>query len=149
MRAHVLAGAVAFVVSIGCGGMAPSGTTDAGSSAPVDAGSVETVHGCTTSAYANRSTGAREIAFGSAAGLAYSPKCMSISAGQTVTFKGDFNTHPLVGGMYMGSVGTTPTPIMRRDTGSTDYTVTFATAGLYPYFCDYHAPTMVGAIWVN
>ncbi len=146
---------VALVLA-GCGAMT-AGTNDAGT-AVTDGGSggfdggVPTIHGCTAASYVDRRTGSREIGFGTALNspaIGYSPSCMIISAGQSATFVGSFNTHPLVGGQYMGSAGTTPNPIGRHDTGSANVTVTFAQPGLYPFYCDYHAPSMVGAISVQ
>lgn len=144
-------------IAIGCGEMS-SGTVDAGTK--VDAGTVvmtgdagpPAIHGCSASSFIDRRTGSRDIGFGTELGspaLGYTPQCMIISVGQSAKWVGNFSTHPLVGGEYNGTAGTTPNPIARHDTGSTPVEVTFNAAGLYPYYCDYHAPTMVGVIWVQ
>ena len=141
----------AALTCVGCG--AAQSTIDAGATPGADAGAVaQTIHGCTSSAYVDGRTGDRQIGFGTALGspaLGYSPNCLIISAGQTVTWVGNFSVHPLVGGEYRGDAGTSPTPIVRVDTGSDPKAVTFATPGLYPYYCDNHAPTMEGVVWVQ
>ncbi len=138
---------VGFAVSalLGCGG----GTTvlDAGVITPV-------IHDCTAAAYVDRSdAGAdRRVGFGTALGsnaVGYSPSCIVIAAGQSVTFVGNFNTHPLVGGEYGADGGTSNNPIGRHDTGTADLPIGFPSAGLYPFYCDLHAPTMVGVVKVQ
>lgn len=115
---------------------------------------IPTIHDCTTADCVDRSaaTAERKIGFGTALGspaLNYAPRCLTIAAGQTVTFVGNFNTHPLVGGQYNGDGGSPNNPMGRHDMGSTDLPVTFSTAGSYPFFCDLHAPTMVGVVRVQ
>ncbi len=125
-------------------------TTDAGTA--TDAGAaVTTIHGCTAAMYMDRSGSGdtRTIAFGGIIGTVYSPRCMTVAAGQTVTFAGPFGSHPLRGGSVSGDpAGASPNPITSTDTG-TDVTVTFATPGLYPYFCNFHQPGMAGVIQVR
>ena len=147
--------AVALIIYTGCG-EAPLTTTDAGTkvdagtSTSRDAGTVPTLNGCAGSAFIDRSTGDRTIAFGSAVGLKYSPNCMIITAGQSVTFSGDFTSHPLVGGEYMGTGGSKPNPVPSKSTGTDNAVVAFPTRGLYPYYCNFHASSgMTGAIWVQ
>jgi len=88
--------------------------------------------------------------------FAYSPKCLSIAAGQSVTFFGDptqgsdFTAHPLRPG---GADGTDPgasgNPIAAQVRGST-YTVVFPMAGTYGYFCQEHQSMgMYGAVQVK
>ena len=136
----------------GCGQVSVSGTDSGAASSDGGAALPAVFHGCTTEAFVDRRGGEREIAFGTAMGspaLGYSPMCLIISAGQSATFVGNFSVHPLVPGEYRGTGGTLPTPIIRRDSGSDNDVVTFQRAGLYPYFCDNHAPTMAGVIWVR
>jgi plastocyanin len=73
--------------------------------------------------------------------FAYSPRCLTVHAGSSVTWSGDFASHPL---MPATSRGTTPSPIMPTSTG-TSATVMFPNAGLYPYYCNFHgSPTGAG-----
>jgi len=115
---------------------------------------VAMLNGCETADYVDRSEQAadRIINFGGEAGsppLGYSPSCILISAGQAVTFQGNFNTHPMSPGTVEGSGESLNTPVQKRGTGSDPYQVTFPTAGLYPYYCDYHRPTMIGVVRVK
>ncbi|PZR12841.1 MAG: hypothetical protein DI536_14885 [Archangium gephyra] len=117
-----------------------------------DGGSVEVIHNCTE--YVDRSAegAARQVSFGSAndsPALGYAPKCITIARGQSVTFSGNFNTHPLSPGAFNADAGSPGNPITRKDTGADDLVVVFPEAGLYPYYCDLHAPTMVGVVQVR
>jgi plastocyanin len=109
-----------------------------------------TVHECTVGmAVDRRAPGAdRSIAFTS---YSYTPRCMLVAAGQTVTFGGSFGTHPLVGGEV---VGNTPTPDPQSPIGFVDSgastQATFPGAGVFPFYCDEHGLSfdMRGAIYV-
>jgi len=86
----------------------------------------------------------RNVYFGGLNGsgaLAYLPTCMIVSAGQTVTFQGDFTMHPLskgtVSDLDAGSPNS-PFPSPAHDAGSAPFDVTFPTAGDYPYWCTIH-----------
>jgi plastocyanin len=143
MRTSLIAVAL---LAVGCG----STSTDNDAGVVTDAGTVQTLNGCTAGNYVDRSSGSRTIAFGDSLGLVYSPKCMSINAGQTATFSGSFDTHPLAPGQYMGTGGSTPNPIPSTTSGSADVTVTFPTAGVYPYYCSAHGGSgMTGSILVK
>ncbi len=150
-----LTAALALITLAACGETPLSGIdagtkVDAGTNTVRDAGTVPTLNGCAASAFVDRATGDRTITFGSAVGLKYSPSCMIITAGQSVTFSGDFGSHPLVGGEYMGTGGSKPNPVPSKSTGTDNTVVTFPTAGLYPYYCNFHASSgMTGAIWVQ
>jgi plastocyanin len=87
----------------------------------------------------------------SSQGIVYTPKCVRVAAGSSVTFLSDFNMHPLRGGAVVDEVGTVDpqSPITPQDSGST---VTFVLdePGEYPYFCSFHASIgMFGTIWVE
>lgn len=112
------------------------------------------LHECDDAAYLDKSevSADRRIGFGTALGsgpVNYAPKCMTIAKGQSVTFVGDFSTHPLVPGEYAGDGGTAGSPITEQRSGATDYAVAFPAAGYFPYYCDLHAPTMVGVVHVK
>jgi len=89
-------------------------------------------------------------------GLAFSPKRLSIAAGQSMTFFGDttqdsnFAVHPLRPGGANGSdPGAGGNPIAAQNAGST-YTVAFPAAGTYGYFCQAHEGMgMYGAVQVK
>ena len=74
----------------------------------------------------------------------YSPACLKVTAGTMVTIEGS-TTHPL-SGLANGSANN-PIPTGGK---TAPQTVTFATAGFYPYQCDIHASIgMKGVVWVQ
>jgi plastocyanin len=88
------------------------------------------------------------VTFGTAGpGNAYSPACIKIKTGQSVTWNGNFAGHPLQG----GSAGTPDpqSPIGLTNSG-TMKTVTFSKSGTYPYYCTIHYSVgMVGTVFVQ
>ena len=122
------------------------------------------VNGCAAADFVDRSaaSAARTVGFGGAEGsgpLAYSPRCITVAAGQAVTFTGSgasaFGGHPLSPGT--ASAGSTPpnprggspgNPIPRTTDGMS-ITVTFPAAGTYPYYCELHEPGMAGVVVVR
>lgn len=79
----------------------------------------------------------------------YSPNCVKIKVGATVTFTGDFGSHPLTAG---GSTGTSPIPAstsVADDGGAVgSLVVTFGTAGTYDFHCGIHGSQMFGGVLV-
>jgi plastocyanin len=135
---------VVLVLVVGCG---------ASSMAPAPG----TVNGCGSGDFVSAAPdGGARVQYGDPIGLAYSPKCLSIAAGQSMTFVGDttqrsnFATHPLrPGGANGTDPGATGNPIAAQNSGST-YTVSFPTAGTYGYFCVTHEGMgMYGAVQVK
>jgi plastocyanin len=136
---------LAVLVLAGCG---------ASSMAPASG----TVNGCAAGDFvpAAADGGVAQVQYGDPIGLAYSPKCLSIAAGQSVTFVGDttrasnFSVHPLRPGGASGTdPGSSGNPIAAQNGGPT-YTVAFATAGTYGYFCQAHQGMgMYGAVQVK
>jgi plastocyanin len=87
----------------------------------------------------------------STASLSYMPRCLKVKAGTAVKFTGDFSMHPLKPSAKRGS--TTDNPIKDTSTGM-EATFTFAKAGYYAYFCNFHGPGddgsfMAGVVWVT
>lgn len=152
----------ALLLTVAAGWMHGCGDETPATMNSVDAGPV--YNGCTAAMFVDRTaaSAARTVGFGGAEGsgaLAYAPRCMTVSAGQTVTFTGSgpsaFGGHPLSPGVV--SNGSTPAnpmggspgnPIPRTTAGQM-ITVTFPTAGLYPYDCELHEPSMSGVILVR
>lgn len=135
--------------------MATDAPTDA--NAPdrvVDAaieGGAMALHDCTTFVDRTDPSADRMVHFHS---TAYSPRCMAIRAGQSVTFMGDLSAHPLNPGVAPSRAGdprgTEPNPIPTTNSGDL-VEVTFPTAGLYPFYCSNHEATasMYGVIEVR
>jgi plastocyanin len=111
-------------------------------------------HGCTQESFVDRSASgaARTITFGGAM-FVFDPKCMTITAGQTVTFTGNFSFHPLTPGINPTpgglTAGTPGNPIPATSSGNT-VSVSFPRAGTFPYFCALHLSNgMAGVIVVK
>lgn len=101
------------------------------------------VNGCTVFVNKSAPNDARTIDFPTGAiPSQYTPNCMRVKAGQTVTWNGAFASHPL-----MASGGDAGNPITTTSTGSTK-AFTFPTAGTYGFACMFHGGSMFGAIEV-
>jgi len=85
------------------------------------------------------------------AGLAYSPPCIRVKVGTSVTFEGNFALHPLQGGTVVGGVPTPdPTSPITLTNSGMSATFKLNNAGDVPYYCTAHAITgMKGAIFVE
>lgn len=94
----------------------------------------------------------RVVTFGGTIGLNYSPSCMEIAAGQSVSFQGVFGTHPLSPGSGPTATkdGSPNNPITTPAADATEISFTFPTPGQYPYYCAQHVGGgMVGVIKVR
>ncbi len=93
-------------------------------------------------------TGVSTIVFGGTLGHVYSPNCIKIPPGSTLTWQGDFETHPLT----PSTRGTQPNPIVATTGGTTPASFTFPQVGLYPFYCAVHGDNsgdgMSGVVWV-
>ena len=81
------------------------------------------------------------VRFGGSAGNTYSPRCLTVRVGDTVTWEGTFSAHPLV----PSTRGSASNPIARVATG-TSAPVRFTRAGFYPFFCDFHGTDTGGGM---
>ncbi len=143
-----VAAALSVALVAGCGSVTPQMTP------PADAG--PTLNGCAGGDYVDRTAASadRTVSFGTANGsppFNYAPRCITIAAGQSVTFNGTFAAHPLSPGSNPTALtaGSANNPIQRTGSGSPAM-FTFPTAGLYPYFCEMHyAAGMMGVVQVH
>jgi plastocyanin len=91
-----------------------------------------------------------QIAFGGTLGFNYSPACLKTTPGATITFSGDFATHPLIPSTIR--ITASSNPIVMTTTGTTA-SFTFTAPGFYGYFCGAHGDdqgdAMSGVIWVE
>lgn len=150
----------------GAGGSAGSGPSagtgsepTAGSDSEPTAGSgsgdeIPTLNGCAASAYVDQSAedGARIVQIASA-GLVFTPRCLLIAAGQSVTFEGSLAAHPLApGNANDDGIGSPDNPIQPTSSGRS-VSFAFPEPGTYPYFCELHGfgdgSGMSGAIHVR
>ena len=75
--------------------------------------------------------------------------CIGVSAGTEITWQGNFDTHPLVGGVSPTTDNASPiTQAMASGTDDVAVTLTATELTVYPYFCDVHKTTMGGVIAV-
>jgi len=113
----------------------PAQAPDAGQAPPPP----PEVNGCTS--YADMTAGGATIDgpmdFNPAQ---FSPNCVQIKAGQSVTWNVDFAAHPLA-----ASGGDSPSPIATTSSGTT-VTFTFPNAGAFGYHCLAHPTIMFGAV---
>lgn len=82
----------------------------------------------------------------------YSPSCVLVSIGTTVTFNSNFGNHPLYGGTVSGGTATIDpaSPIGAHGSGSVPVAVTFDQLGEFPFFCDFHFQDgMMGSVLVD
>jgi plastocyanin len=101
-----------------------------------------TVNGCTT--FTDMTADGGVITFPTVASPAqYSPNCVHVLAGQSVTWNGSFSNHPLE-----ASGGTTSSPITTTNTGTTA-TFAFPNVGTYGFHCQFHPGVMFGAVEVT
>jgi plastocyanin len=83
------------------------------------------------------------VSFGGTFGLSYSPKCILVAPGTSVSFEGELSTHPLSATVGSGN------PITHTTSGTTA-AFTFTQTGAYGYQCDVHVGTgMCGAVYVQ
>lgn len=145
-RAYVRTGLLLLALSVGCASSNGSGTGGADAAAP-------TFNACAPSSFVNGSA-ASTVNFGGEGGsplFGYAPACLRVSAGSSVTFRGDFSVHPISPGTspQATTAGTANNPIAATVSGMS-LAVTFPNAGTYPYFCEMHyAAGMAGVILVE
>ena len=128
----------------------PGGTTSTNPGGTTTTTLGDTVHGCSRmNATDLKGSGAPAVSF---TNFQYVPRCILISAGQSVEFSGEFTYHPLVGGQAVGAFKTPDpqSPIGFTNSG-TFKSVPFPSAGTYPFYCDQHGLTyaMTGAVFVD
>jgi plastocyanin len=123
--------------------------------APPDAEpAIPTLNGCKPGDYVDLSAadGERTILI-AAAGLTFSPKCMIVSAAQTVTWQGSLSAHPLAPGNPADLMAGSPDNPIPKTTSGSSLDVTFPTAGTFPYHCQLHSfgtgQGMAGAVHVR
>lgn len=117
--------------------------TDVGAAVPM-------LNDCTGAMYVDRSATDAERTVRPRGSTGYTPRCVTIRAGQSVVFEMSFTAHPLVPGIPHGPTAgaTSPNPIAAQSAGTT-YTVLLQDAGYYPFYCRTHGHVgMAGVIRV-
>lgn len=108
-----------------------------------DAAVAVTLNGCTAETFVDRTAADAERVVGlggerGSGGFSFAPKCMTIAAGQEVTFVGAFSTHPLTPGVPGNTQGGSPANPIRLTSSGTMVAFTFPRAGVYPFVCGMH-----------
>ena len=75
--------------------------------------------------------------------------CVIVSPGTTVEWRGNFEAHPLVGGVTPTQDDASPITAAGADVGDGVASATLADAGDYPYFCVFHTTLMQGVVYVD
>jgi len=150
MNLKRLLAAVVFVGSFATIGCGSSGDPDSWNELDQALGGVET-NGCdgTSSAYMDLRGQATVTITDISEWIVVHNACIGISPGTEVIWEGNFDTHPLVGGV--SPTTDSGSPITQADaSGTGEAAIVFnATAiTVYPYFCDVHTTTMGGVIAV-
>jgi plastocyanin len=132
----------------GGGGTGGGGTGGAGGASVDAAPAFRAIAPCNTEAA--YTTGVK-VTFGP--DIVYVPKCLKVKAGATVEFAGDFTIHPLIASKNRGDLTGNPFPAEMFNTGMSK-TITFAKAGYFAYYCNYHGvgdngSGMEGVVWVT
>jgi|GEM_PF-3598334 len=121
--------------------------------APADAAgdaAAPTLNDCAPADYVDRSDAAAERVVRPRGSTGYTPRCVIVRAGQSLTFEMDFTAHPLVPGVPHGPTAgaTTPNLIPRTTTGAS-VVVAFPGAGNFPFYCNTHGHVgMAGVVRV-
>ena len=139
------------------GGEGGTGGGNDGSSSAVDAGhdaAPLVVEGCAEADFAasdeTPAGAARLVQVPTAqAPSPFTPRCMRVKVGQTVTFRGDLASHPLDFDVtLLGGPGTAKYTLSGPDGSANENTVTVLNQGYVTYKCANHPTVMRGAVQV-
>jgi plastocyanin len=129
------------------------GSSNTGGTPEIPTGGPLALNGCKASDYEDRSAeDADRTVLIAAEGVVYTPRCMTVAAGQTVHWEGRLSAHPMSpGNSDNEAAGSRGNPIVPTSTGDgVDFT--FENAGTFPYYCEVHSSGagsgMAGAIYV-
>jgi plastocyanin len=125
--------------------------TDAGTDAGSDAGA-PAINGCMRATALDMTSSAAAIVTFGTGGLTYTPACIVVSVGTSVTFNGNFSFHPLQGGTVVAGVlmPATSGPFVPATSTGTTRTFVMTSAGTFPYYCAFHGGFgMAGVVYVE
>jgi plastocyanin len=112
-------------------------------------GGMPLINGCDQATAENHLADAKVTISVGANGFTFSPACVRMKKGAQINFVGAFASHPLVGGVIgPPPVPDSSSPIKPTNSGNSA-TFTIPLAGTYPFYCEYHQPTMAGAAFVE
>jgi plastocyanin len=145
---------------VDCGGACPDacaiGKTCGAStdclSGSCSGGVCATINGCDASTATDQTLSpAPTVTF---AGTSYTPSCIRVKVGATVTFTGlatTFASHPLVGGEVKNGMEMPAAsgPFVPATNMGASKAFTMSAVGAYPYYCDFHSSAgMFGTVFV-
>jgi len=131
--------ALADSMPIGPPDQASAGSPAVSAALQSDATDVEQ-NGCEADAYEDRTEdGAERVIAIARDGLTFTPKCMTLAAGQSVVWEGNLSAHPLAPGNPSDErAGSPDNPIEPTSSGDS-VEFRFEKPGIYPYYCSVHA----------
>jgi plastocyanin len=130
--------------------LAPAGCGDDGGGSAVDASTIDAdpdaINGCTRATALDLSAAADDRTIAQV-DISYTPRCIRIKKGQSVTWDAEFTFHPMTSGSP--STGEQPgSPITQTSSGTT-VTFNFPDEGVFGFWCEEHGRAMMGAIYVE
>lgn len=129
--------------SSGSGGQAQGGGGQGGMG---QGGGGQTVNGCTRASAADYK-GMATVDIGSESTWDFGHQaCIVVDVGTTVEWSGNLNLHPVSGGP--SGTADAGSPISMASPQGNTLSVTFSSAGDFPYFCAVHT-TMMGVVYVE
>lgn len=128
----------------------PDVSPDAMAPAPDGPPVAPMLNDCVAMSYVDRSDPAAERVIRPRGTTGYTPRCVIIRAGQSVTFEMDFAAHPLVPGVPHGPTAGATTPnVIPRTVRGASVEVAFPSAGNFPFYCNTHGHVgMAGVVRV-
>ncbi len=107
--------------------------------------------GCEDAPLVPLADGPLVISFGGAVGERYRPRCATVPLGTRVEFAGDFETHPMAGGVvFEGAAYRDPASELPYTKAGTEATFVPLHSGVYAFYCQIHwVLGMRGAIIVE
>ncbi len=115
----------------------------------IDEGLLTTVNGCTEQNAIDLTGQSSVTITDTSAWRVVHSACIIVSENTTVTWEGNFGSHPLSGGVTPTADTTSPITLAGPGTGSTPIDVIFSSTGDFPYFCTIHKTSMQGVIYVR
>jgi plastocyanin len=112
----------------------------------------EPVNGCDAASVIDYTGDAEvEIRFGEDLGYEYVPRCIRVSVGTRIRFRGDLKSHPVAPGRVVdGSYTFEDTSPIQPTKNGDEATFVFSRPGAFGYWCDVHAVSgMLGAVFVE
>jgi plastocyanin len=141
---------LAGLVLLACGAeAAPPGVDAAGGAVDGSLDAMELINGCTRATAVDRTGPGADRTIQITSDV-YTPRCSRIRVGQSVTWRGSLDEHPLAPGIVRSNMVITQpgSPIMMTSTGIST-TVTFTGEGDWGFWCPNHPPDMSGAVFVE